>query len=110
MVVKGYIRFHGKRAYYCPSLGWRRGQPGDVDSHGEPVESNYVVFVRIKDCRLYEDERGMLRYDPNKAPQAFAVGYGGTFYGYNGDYAYVSQDGFVYRKLTERAREREPKL
>lgn len=62
--------------------GWRYGDPArDVDSHGNPVKSNYIVIVRLRDCPVLE-KQGHRFYDPKDAPQAFKLGYGGTHYGY----------------------------
>jgi len=62
-------------------IGWRHGDPSrDKDLDGRPIQSNYVVFVYIKDCVLYEQD-GWTRYDPKNAP-AIPVAHGGTYYAY----------------------------
>ena len=72
----------GIRCRKSKLLGWRSGDPTrDVDDRGNPVQSNYIVIVRISDCRRYEKD-GRDYYDPTNAPQAFKLGYGGTYYGY----------------------------
>jgi hypothetical protein len=71
------VRCRRSRVY-----GWRAGNPEtDVDDHGDPVKSNYIVLVRIKDCPV-EDKDGRRYYEPKGVPQAVVLGYGGTYYGY----------------------------
>lgn len=73
-------------------LGWRRGNPEkDFDLDGNPVQSNYVSIVRIKDCRIY-DKDGRNYYDANEAP-SIPIGYGGTYYGYGPMEIRTSQRG-----------------
>lgn len=72
----------GIKCVESKAYGWRHGDPTrDVDRNGNPVQNNYIVIVRIKDCRLYEKD-GKKFYDPLNAPQAFKLAYGGTYYGY----------------------------
>jgi hypothetical protein len=73
------------------AFGWRSGNPEtDVDSDGRPVESSYIVLVRIKDCPVGE-KNGRRYYKPEGVPQAVVLGYGGTYYGYGKDQ--VVKDG-----------------
>jgi hypothetical protein len=73
MILNG-IRCRRSKVY-----GWRNGDPAtDVDRHGDPVQSNYMVIVRIKDCPVV-DER---HYNPKGVKQAFPISNGGTYYGY----------------------------
>jgi hypothetical protein len=64
-------------------LGWRPADPTrDTDDDGRALQSNYVVIVRLKDCRFYSKKEpnrfGDLvereYYDPSEAPQAFKLG------------------------------------
>ncbi|PFJ33218.1 hypothetical protein [Bacillus thuringiensis] len=62
-------------------LAYRSGNPKkDRDVDGNPVDATYISFVRMKDCRLTEDENG--RYYDAKAAPCIPVGHGGTYYGY----------------------------
>lgn len=50
-------------------LGWRFANPAkDFDQYGNPIESNYIVFVRIADCKITKNNEGKLVYDPSEAP------------------------------------------
>jgi hypothetical protein len=72
----------GVRCRRSNVYGWRHGNPEtDVDSDGKPVQSNFVVLVRIKDCPV-EEENGRRYYKPKGVKQAVVLGYGGTYYGY----------------------------
>lgn len=60
------------------NYGWRNGDPTrDVDLHGKPVPSNYLVIVKLKDCVVFD---GI--YDSLDAPQAFPIAYTLTNMGY----------------------------
>ena len=72
------IRCNRSRVY-----GWREGDPTtDVDLHGKPVDDKYFVIVKIKDCECFTSDDGNRVYKPKGIKQAFALGYGGTCYGY----------------------------
>mgnify|MGYP001561026593 CR=1 FL=1 len=84
-------RWNGLPLRRANDLGWRYADPvRDVDDDGRPLQSNCVVIVRMKDCRLYTKEVpnrfGDLverdYYDPSQALQVFKLGMGGTNYGY----------------------------
>ena len=62
-------------------IGWRMSNP-EVDFYkdGRPVETNYVSFVRIKDCPTYV--RGGERYYEPVGAKCIPVNHGGTYYGY----------------------------
>lgn len=63
-------------------FGFRYGDPArDLDDQGRPVQSNYIVIVRIRDSKIVTKD-GREFYDPKDAPQAVKLGYGGTYYGY----------------------------
>ena len=82
--------FNGMVIRRNKKLAYRRADPmRDVDDDGRPLKSNYIVIVRMKDCRLFTqpgdlDRFGMPRqyYDPEEAPQTVKLGMGGTNYGY----------------------------
>ncbi len=75
MIIKGY------KTRKSNTLGYRMGNPEkDKDLHGYPVSSNYVVFVKIADCAIYEKD-DQKYYKPDNA-KSIPVAYGGTFYGY----------------------------
>lgn len=62
-------------------LGYRNSNPDiDVDLHGNPVQSNYVAIVRLKDCNIY-DKDCFRYYDATDVP-SIPISYGGTYYGY----------------------------
>ena len=87
--------------------GWRYGDPTrDVDSHGNPVKSNYIVIVHRKDCPVVE-RNGHSFYEPKDAPQAFKLAYGGTYYGYGESKVVRNGTGrhIVVRRNGERAYE-----
>lgn len=72
------IRCKRSRVY-----GWRDGDPAtDVDFPGNPVQSNYVVIVRIADCPVETKPSGREYYKPEGVKQAFPISNGGTHYGY----------------------------
>ena len=61
--------------------GYRMSDPTkDFDLRGDPVQSNYVAFVKIKDCPKYERD-GVNYYEPINVP-SIPVNHGGTYYGY----------------------------
>ena len=75
------MQLKGFDARRSNTLGFRNSDPErDFDLRGDPVESNYVAFVRLKDCRHYKDG-GRNYYDPKNAP-SIPVNHGGTWYGY----------------------------
>jgi hypothetical protein len=62
-------------------IGWRMSNPKeDFDRDGRAMESNYVSFVRIKDCGTYKRD-GQTYYEP-KGVKCIPVNHGGTYYGY----------------------------
>lgn len=73
------IRCKRSRVY-----GWRNSDPAtDVDCHGQPVQANYVVIVRIADCPVEKSlKNGREYYQPEGVKQAFPISHGGTYYGY----------------------------
>jgi hypothetical protein len=74
----------GQKMQKCRVLGFRQADPElDVDDQGRPMASNALVIVKISDCEIVEDEFGRKSYRPDKAPQAFKLGMGGTYYGYH---------------------------
>lgn len=77
------MRHDGMNFTRTRRLGFRQSDPTkDFNLHGEPVESNYVSIVRIKDCRIY-DRDGCSYYDATSAP-SIPIAHGGTYYGYGG--------------------------
>ena len=61
--------------------GYRMSDPTkDFDLRGDPVQSNYVSIVRIKDCPKYERD-GTTYYEPANTP-SIPINHGGTYYGY----------------------------
>ena len=99
MYIKG-IRVRKSNAIY-----FRMAIEGDINLRGEQVESNYVSFVRIKDCPLVEKD-GETYFDPNSPKvKCISVTHGGTFYAYgktklkwNQPITNVYTDGCVYVK------------
>lgn len=82
---------------------FRNAQEGDVDSHGEPLPSNCIVFVKASDCKVVERhwEGGPPKLlDPSNAPQGVRLGMGGTSYGYfkqgKTTRIFVAKGGLVY--------------
>jgi len=76
MMLDG-IKIKKSKAY-----GWRNADPSiDVDDQGRPLQSNYIVIVKINDCPIYE-KNGRKYYEPKGVKQAFKLGMGGTYYGY----------------------------
>jgi len=60
--------FKGVKTRKANHLGWRHADPSrDKNLRGQPIEENYIVIVRIKECRLYEED-GKDMYDPKDAP------------------------------------------
>jgi len=75
------MKWDGIQLQRARHLGWRESDPKkDFDRDGEPVESNYVAIVRIKDCKIYEKD-GRRYYDARGAP-SIPINHGGTNYGY----------------------------
>ena len=64
-------------------FGWRHGNPEtDVDCDGRPIQSNYIVIVRIADCPVETKPDGRQFYKPEGVKQAFPISHGNTFAGY----------------------------
>lgn len=87
---------HDRRIFlYNKTYSCRRGNPEiDCDAYGDPIQSNYTVFVKRKDCTINEKEEldmfgkptGVItRYLNVTDAPAIPVRYGGTYYGY-GEY------------------------
>jgi len=75
------VQFKGVQCREARHLGWRHANPRrDVDRDGNPVQSNYIAIVRIKDCRLYKED-GRDCYDPENAP-SIPIAYSRTNAGY----------------------------
>lgn len=75
------MRIDGIEVKKRNDLGYRPGNPEiDENLEGEPVKPNYVSFVRIKDCKVYEEDNRWY-YEPKDAP-CIPVSHGGTYYGY----------------------------
>lgn len=74
MIIKGY------KTRKSSTLGYRMGNPEkDFDLGGKPVESNYVVFVKLSDCKIVErDERKFYNADDAKS---IRITYFGTYHG-----------------------------
>jgi hypothetical protein len=110
------VELDGMSFRRAPHLGYRSGNPEtDVDRHGDPVKSNYVVIVRIKDCEITEMDDGRKFYASVGVSAHVSLVYGGTYYGYGPlrrrgkDYTctvYAVNDGMVYTS-TLRYREAE---
>jgi len=107
------MKFKGIDCRQANHLGYRKADPEkDRDISGNPVPANYVVVVRMKDCRVYEDYKsGGLVYDASEAP-AIPLDYSRTNAGY-GKWSrrmemhwtcpfYVVKDGRVYRGTIRR--------
>lgn len=63
------------------SLISRDGNPNiDIDLNGNPVESNYVSFVRKKDCEIIEKDNK--KYLDAKNAPCIPVAHGATYYAY----------------------------
>ena len=78
--------FHdGRKMTLCTKYGCRQADPErDVDSRGRPMAANYIVIVNISDCVVSTDPKtGRQTYNAQKAPQAFKLAMGGTYYGYH---------------------------
>lgn len=99
------MRIKGVDVKEAPHIGWRQADPSrDKNLRGEPIPSNYVVFVYIKDCMLYEKD-GRTYYNPENAP-AIPVVHGGTYYAYGRERQskrgyktvpmYFCRDAYVY--------------
>lgn len=77
------MRFKGHEFSRANTIGFRNAKEGEKDLYGDPIESNHIVAVRIKDCRLYE-KNGRNYYDAKEAPMmANCAGHSRTnmFYG-----------------------------
>ena len=78
------VRHNGTKMYRAKSLGYRMSDvEKDLDAKGSPMKFNEIVFVKIDDCQISKDEEGTEHYCPDKAPQAFKLAMGGTYYGYH---------------------------
>jgi hypothetical protein len=77
------MKWDGIDVKLSKTYGWRPGDPTtDRDSHGAPVEHNYITLVKIEDCPVTTDETGKRFYDPKGVKQAVTLSHGGTNYGY----------------------------
>lgn len=91
MIFDG-IQFKRTRTY-----GFRDGNPLlDKDLDGKPVPSNYAVIIRIDECRKFVDEKGVRRYDPTHAQQAFPLSYSLTYMGYGKTFRSKNKFGHKY--------------
>jgi len=71
----------GKTFVRNKDYGYRMSDPKiDFDLRGDPVQSNYVAIVKIKDCPKYERD-GVTYYEPANTP-SIPINHGGTYYGY----------------------------
>ena len=76
MIFNG-IQFKKSNVY-----GWRPGDPTvDMDGRGNPIQSNYIVLVRITDCPVLKKNDEWV-YTTAGVKQAFPITHGGTNYGY----------------------------
>lgn len=96
------MKLKGFDARRAGAFRYRHGDPTrDVDRDGEPVESNYIVIVRLDACRIWtcggtkcgRSDGEHQHYDPKDAPQAIALAYGGTWYGY-AEWKHTDKDGW----------------
>lgn len=99
------MKFNGHQCRVVRSLGWRSGNPEmDKDESGNPVKPNFLVIVRIADCKITTEKNGRQHYNPDGVKQAFPLLYSGTHYGWRTLNAtakkpirgYVVLDGKVY--------------
>jgi len=75
------LKIKGHDCREAKHLGWREADSKrDKNLRGEPMHDGYVAIVRIKDCRLYEED-GRDFYDSKDAP-AIPINHGATSYGY----------------------------
>lgn len=75
------MRLDGNEVIFSKTIGFRYGNPAiDRNIDGVPVESNYVSFVHINDCEIYEKEEKKY-YNPENA-SCIPISHGGTNYGY----------------------------
>lgn len=82
----------GRKTRISTTVGFRMGDPTrDNDLHGKPIDKNHCVFVKIKDCRVYEED-GKKIYDPIPA-KAIPANNGGTYYAYGKWKKRTSPDG-----------------
>lgn len=126
------MNIRGFDAQRQKSYRWRYGDPArDLTLDGDPVQPNYVVIVRLKQCRIWtctdskcgRGEPTHQHYDAREAPQAVRLNYGGTGYGY-GEWkqgrteafgkkfadecqwycpVFIVYDGYVYRAVQRRS-------
>lgn len=85
------------------TLVFRDGNPEiDKDAKGEPVECNYVSFVKKSDCD-YELKDGVKYINPYSA-KCIPIIYGGTYYGYGKSKKYNGDkiiDGIRYKSYSK---------
>jgi acetylornithine/succinyldiaminopimelate/putrescine aminotransferase len=90
-----------KNAQLRREYGYRMANPEtDFYIDGTSVKSNYVVIVRIKDCRIYED-KGHRYYDATNAPAIQMSGHSLTSAVYGKRSVrnrIVVEDGIFYEK------------
>ena len=96
----------GIKVHRAKHLAYRDGNTlTDIDGHGKPVQSNYIVIVLKKDCKVVDYDTHY--YSSNNVKQSVVLKYGGTYYGYGkrriNKYktydttpVYFVNDGFVY--------------
>lgn len=75
------MRLKGVNVRKSNTITFRNGNPEiDKDLRGNPVESNYIAFVKKKDCNVIEeDDKDYL--DVKNTP-SIPVAYGATYYAY----------------------------
>ena len=62
------MKYQGREFNIARHLGWRMADPErDFDYDLNPIESNYIIIVSLKDCEILEDNK----YDPKNAPALF---------------------------------------
>ncbi len=73
---------NGLKTRESNTLVYRMADPSiDLDGHGKPVSSNYIVIVNRKDCgSVFKNDVEYV--DPDNVKQAVVLKYGGTYYGY----------------------------
>lgn len=72
--------YKGMRYRKCRSVGYKAPEVGETDIYGRQLSLCGVAFVRISECRIYE-EGGRTYYDP-KGVKPIPLSYGATNYGY----------------------------
>ncbi|MCK9476560.1 MAG: hypothetical protein M0R46_11605 [Candidatus Muirbacterium halophilum] len=76
------MNIKGVKVRKSTALGFRMAIEGDKNLRGDQVESNYVSFVKIKDCPIVVKD-GKEFYDPkSEDAKSIPVTHGGTFYAY----------------------------